>query len=163
MSRRVLDRLEKEIIRVAVVDDQQLVRAGFTIMVQAQQDMEVVGEAENGAGAVRLSRELRPDVMLMDVRMPGLNGVDATSRIVREPGNVTRVLVLTTFDLDESTPRSRQEPAASCSRTLHRRRWPTQSEVSPQEKRPSRRPCWNDSSPPTLALPSRLTRPDWPR
>jgi DNA-binding NarL/FixJ family response regulator len=97
----MLNTPQEDAIRVAVVDDQQLVRAGFIIMVQAQPDMEVVGEADDGIGAIRLSRDVRPDVMLMDIRMPGLNGVEATRRIVAEPGNTTRVLVLTTFDVDE--------------------------------------------------------------
>jgi DNA-binding NarL/FixJ family response regulator len=88
-------------IRVVVADDQQLVRAGFTIMLQAQDDIDVVGEAPDGAAAVALCREVHPDVILMDIRMPGVDGVEATRRLTREPGNITRVLVLTTFDLDE--------------------------------------------------------------
>jgi DNA-binding NarL/FixJ family response regulator len=85
---------------VVLADDQALVRGGFRMILEAQDDVEVVGEAENGAEAVARVRELRPDVVLMDVRMPELDGIEATRRIVgaRLP---TRVLVLTTFDEDE--------------------------------------------------------------
>jgi DNA-binding NarL/FixJ family response regulator len=88
------------VIRVLVADDQALVRGGFRLMIDAQPDMEVVGEAADGAAAVAMARELLPDVVLMDIRMPGMDGLEATRRLVTVAPSV-RVLVLTTFDLDE--------------------------------------------------------------
>ncbi len=87
-------------IRVLLVDDQPLMRMGFAMVLDAEDDLEVVGEASDGAAALTQARALRPDVVLMDVRMPGMNGIDATERIVAEHPDL-RVLVLTTFDLDE--------------------------------------------------------------
>lgn len=86
-------------IRVLLVDDQELMRMGFRMVLGAQEDVAVVGEAGDGERAVALARELRPDVVLMDVRMPVLDGVEATRRIT-ETG-LAKVLVMTTFDLDE--------------------------------------------------------------
>ena len=86
--------------RVALVDDQSLVRMGFRMVLEAQPDIEVVGEASDGAEALALARRARPDVVLMDVRMPGTDGIAATAAITTELPD-TRVLVLTTFDLDE--------------------------------------------------------------
>jgi DNA-binding NarL/FixJ family response regulator len=88
------------VIRVLVADDQALVRAGFRAILEEQDDLEVVGEAEDGGQAVRISAELRPDVVLMDVRMPLIDGIEATQRLLRD-GDAPRVLILTTFDLDE--------------------------------------------------------------
>ncbi|MEV7422573.1 MULTISPECIES: response regulator transcription factor [unclassified Streptomyces] len=87
-------------IRILLADDEPLLRMAFTMVLEAQPDMEPVGEAGDGAEAVRLARLLRPDVVLMDVRMPGTDGIEATGRIIRDCPR-TRVLVLTTFDLDE--------------------------------------------------------------
>ena len=87
-------------IRVALADDQALVRGGFRMILEAQPDMEVTAEAGDGAEAVRVVRETTPDVVLMDIRMPGLNGIEATAEITRQALD-TRVLILTTFDLDE--------------------------------------------------------------
>jgi DNA-binding NarL/FixJ family response regulator len=86
------------VIRVLLADDQALVRSGFRMILEAREDLEVVGEAENGAQAVELARQLDPDVILMDVRMPEVDGVEATRRLA---GSKARVLILTTFDLDE--------------------------------------------------------------
>jgi DNA-binding NarL/FixJ family response regulator len=85
---------------VLIADDQALVRSGFRLIVETREDMRVVGEAENGVEAVALTRELEPDVILMDVRMPELDGIEATRRIV-ESGCASRILVLTTFDVDD--------------------------------------------------------------
>jgi DNA-binding NarL/FixJ family response regulator len=87
-------------IRVLLVDDQDLVRAGFAMVLASQPDLEVVGEAADGAAAVRLARECPADVMVMDVRMPGLDGVAAAREICQIAGR-PRVLILTTFDVDE--------------------------------------------------------------
>lgn len=89
-----------EPIRVLLVDDQDLIRVGFRLVLEAEADMSVVGEAGDGEEAIRRARELRPDVVLMDIRMPGLDGIAATEAIVAAMPD-TRVLVLTTFDLDE--------------------------------------------------------------
>jgi DNA-binding NarL/FixJ family response regulator len=88
------------LIRIVLVDDQELVRTGFRMVLDAQPDMQVVGEAGDGHAAVDLARRLHADVMVMDARMPRLDGVEATRRI-REAGDLPRVLMLTTFDLDE--------------------------------------------------------------
>jgi DNA-binding NarL/FixJ family response regulator len=89
-------------IRVLVADDQTLVRAGFRALLDSEDGIEVVGEAVDGADAVAQARATRPDVVLMDIRMPKLDGLDATARIVADPNlSGTKVLVLTTFELDE--------------------------------------------------------------
>lgn len=106
---------ESRSIRVIIADDQELVRAGFAMVIGSQPDMEVVGQASDGAQAVALAESLHPDVVLMDVRMPSMDGIEATSRITSlsdAPGDATvsaesaddrptRVIILTTFDLDE--------------------------------------------------------------
>jgi DNA-binding NarL/FixJ family response regulator len=90
------------VIRVVLADDQALVRTGFAALLDAEDDIEVVGQAATGEDALRLARSLRPDVLLMDIRMPGLDGIEATRLIAAEPtlGSV-HVVILTTFDLDE--------------------------------------------------------------
>ncbi len=87
-------------IRVLIVDDQELVRAGFRMILELQDDIEVVGEAGDGADAVTMARALDPDVVLMDVRMPDTDGIEAT-RLLVATGSPARVLMLTTFDADE--------------------------------------------------------------
>ena len=88
-------------IRVVIADDQALVRSGFRMILDTKHDLEVVGEAEDGAQAVELVGRLRPDIVLMDVRMPGVDGLEATRRIVAS-GSTTRVIVLTTYEVDDS-------------------------------------------------------------
>jgi DNA-binding NarL/FixJ family response regulator len=87
-------------IRVLLVDDQSLLRMGFRMILEAEPDMEVVGEAADGASGVSMSAALHPDVVLMDVRMPGMDGIQATESITAS-GSAAKVLILTTFDLDE--------------------------------------------------------------
>ena len=88
-------------IRVLIVDDQALVRAGFKMILESEPEIEIIGEAEDGVQAVEAARDLRPDVLLMDIRMPNLDGLEATRRILDTPGEAPRFLMLTTFDLDE--------------------------------------------------------------
>ncbi|MFJ2739773.1 response regulator [Streptomyces sp. NPDC087440] len=88
-------------IRVMIADDQVMVRQGFTVLLNAEPGIEVVGQAVNGREAVEKAAELGPDVVLMDIRMPELGGIDATRILTEQPGSTVKVLVLTTFDLDE--------------------------------------------------------------
>jgi len=124
-------------IRVLVADDQGMVRSGFSILLNAQPDIEVVGEAVNGQEAIARAAELCPDVILMDVRMPVLDGLQATRQITAA-GEAARVLILTTFDLDDYVyERCGPAQAASCSRT----RRPANSPRRCGWSRPATR-CW---------------------
>ena len=86
--------------RIVVADDHQVVRNGFAELLGTQEDLEVVATAADGAEVVRMCRQLQPDIVLMDVRMPGMDGIEATRQLVSD-GNAPRVIILTTFDLDE--------------------------------------------------------------
>jgi DNA-binding NarL/FixJ family response regulator len=88
-------------IRVLIADDQAMIRTGFRMVLGAESDIEVVGEAVDGEHAVGAAKRLRPDVVLMDIRMPKLDGIEATRRLLADAGVTPRVLILTTFDLDE--------------------------------------------------------------
>ena len=89
------------LIRIVVADDHEVVRAGFAALLDTQPDFTVLGTAADGAEAVRVCRSARPDVVLMDVRMPGIDGIEATRQLALDPEHAPRVLILTTFDLDE--------------------------------------------------------------
>jgi DNA-binding NarL/FixJ family response regulator len=88
-------------VRIVVADDQQVVREGFASLLETQSDFTVVGTASDGADAVRICHELRPDVVVMDVRMPGTDGIEATRQLAGSGPDGPRILILTTFDLDE--------------------------------------------------------------
>ena len=87
-------------IRILIADDQELVRTGFRVVLDAEPDLEVIGEADDGLAAIEAAETLRPDVVLMDIRMPNLDGIEATRRIAARDGS-PRILILTTFDLDD--------------------------------------------------------------
>jgi DNA-binding NarL/FixJ family response regulator len=89
------------VIRVLIADDQALVRGGFQLILDAQPDIEVCAEAGDGRAALRAADEAKPDVILMDIRMPEVDGIEATRSLLARPGRVPRVIMLTTFDLDE--------------------------------------------------------------
>jgi DNA-binding NarL/FixJ family response regulator len=106
-------------VSVLIADDQGLVRAGFRKLLESEEGLRVVAEAADGLEAVALARRLQPDVVLMDIRMPRLDGLEATRRLLDGPTR-TRVVMLTTFDLDEYVfDASPPGPAASCSKTPH--------------------------------------------
>ena len=88
-------------VRVLIADDQALVRAGFRMILESQADIEVAGEAADGAAAVGLARDLRPDVILMDIRMPGLDGIAATRQLTESGPSPSKIIILTTYELDE--------------------------------------------------------------
>lgn len=105
-------------IRALVADDQAVVRTGFVNLLATQEDIEVVAEAEDGVRAVLAARETRPDLALLDIRMPHKNGIDAAREILAASGGATKVLMLTTFGLDEYVYDALAAGAgASCSRT----------------------------------------------
>jgi DNA-binding NarL/FixJ family response regulator len=105
-------------IRVLLVDDQALLRAGLRMILENADDIAVTGEADDGATATALAIETTPDVVLMDIRMPDVDGLEATRRIRASLPDRPRILILTTFDLDEYVYAAlRAVPAASCSRT----------------------------------------------
>ena len=99
------------VVRVALVDDQALFRAGIRMLVDSQPDLEVVGEAGDGREAVALVRKVRPDVVLMDIRMPVMDGLAATAELLRDP-HPPRIVMLTTFDLDEAAARAIRQGAS---------------------------------------------------
>ncbi|MGP9682515.1 MULTISPECIES: response regulator [unclassified Brachybacterium] len=92
---------EQAVIRVLIVDDQSMIRGGFEALLNAQDGIEVVGTAGDGAGIVEVVRRLRPDVVLMDIRMPHVGGLDATRMVLAMPGTPPKIIMLTTFDADE--------------------------------------------------------------
>ena len=99
-------------LRVLVVDDQALVRRGFAMVLEHEGDIEVVAEAGTGFEAIEAVRETKPDVILMDIRMPELDGLEATERILSESDNDARIIILTTFDPDEYVYRARAAESA---------------------------------------------------
>jgi DNA-binding NarL/FixJ family response regulator len=125
-------------IKVAVGDDQALVRGGFAVVLGLQDDIEVVAKAGDGAGAIEIARTYRPDVILMDIRMPGMDGLTATKTIVDSADWPVKVLILTTFDPDEYVYKALRAGASGfVSRTSRPRTWSPRSVPLPMEEL-----CW---------------------
>ncbi len=136
----------EKIIRVLLVDDHQVVRRGLRTFLEIQEDIEVVGEASDGAEGVARTEELRPDVVLMDIKMPGTDGIEALRRL-RELDNPARVLIVTSFTEQRTVvPPCAPEPPATCTRTWTRTPWPGRSARSTPatscSSRRSRAHCW---------------------
>ena len=147
-------------IRVLLADDQELVRAGFRMILETQADIQVVGEAGDGVEAVAATRRLQPEVVLMDIRMPNLDGLQATEQLMAARSG-SRVVILTTFDLDEYVYQALAAGrAASCSRTPHPNSSSAPSAWSPPATRCSlrRSPAGSSSSSPGSHLPVAPTR-----
>ena len=100
-------------VRVLIVDDQEPFRLAARMVVEATDGFEVAGEAESGEESIELARQLQPDLVLMDVNLPGINGLEATRRILEESGQVVVVLVLSTYEADEYAPRATEAGAAA--------------------------------------------------
>ena len=127
-------------VRVLIADDQSMVRAGFRMLLSGESDIEVVAEASNGLEAVDKAARFHPTVVLMDIRMPELDGLQATRRILAAD-DTARILILTTFDLDEYVYEAlRAGASGSCSRTTLPNSSSPQSASSPAERRFSRPP-----------------------
>jgi DNA-binding NarL/FixJ family response regulator len=129
-------------IQVLLADDQELVRSGFRVLLETASDIQVIGEATDGHHAVTLTRQLHPDVVLMDIQMPGTDGLDATRQITSDPAlDTVRVIILTTFDEDAmSLRRCARAPAASWSKTPRPANCCTPYAWLPTAKRCSHRP-----------------------
>jgi CheY-like chemotaxis protein len=147
-------------IRVLIADDQTLVRSGLRSLIEHEPDLVVVAEAANGDDAVHLTLDHRPDIVLMDVRMPGTDGLAATERITSDPELASvKVVVLTTYELDDYIFRA-QEPVASSSRPSNQQTYDERSDSSPTARLSSTQQSPNESS---LNSPAPLAQPQWPR
>ena len=145
-------------IRVVVVDDQALVRAGFSVLLRTAEDIEVVGEAGDGLEAVKVVTNERPDVVLMDIRMPGTDGLEATRRITADERlSHTKVLILSTFDLDEYVFEAIR---AGASGFLLKEHCPTTC-LPRCAWSPAVKPCWRPASPAASWRSSSAARRRW--
>jgi len=146
-------------IRVAVVDDQALVRGGFAMVLRIHDDIEVVAEAGTGIEAIEVAHRHRPDVILMDIRMPDMDGLEATSRILAEADWNVRVLILTTFDPDEYVYKALRAGASGfVLKDIPPRNSPPRCARLPTGER-----CWRRRSPGASSASSRSASPSTPR
>jgi hypothetical protein len=141
-------------VRVLLADDERLIRAGFRMILNAERDIEVVGEAADGYEAVAAARRLRPDVVLMDIRMPGLNGIDATTRLLEDDAGPVSSSSRRLTPTNTCLPHCGPEQAGSCSRTRRRI-----SSSRPSTPSPTAGRCWRHPSPGACSTTTRATRP----